>query len=152
MRCPHPDHQQNLDHVEDLLIHLLEHQIAQEATMTQFANDQAHLDDAVTKLTDAFGTAITELKATIANHPDLPASTINFSKLDSLVASAQAEASADAPAPVVEAPVTNSQGLNGGVVPAPTAAAQPAATGAAAVTEAPATWNDGATTAADAGA
>lgn len=120
-RCPHPDHQQReLETVEALLLHMLEHQITLEDAMTEFANDQAHLDDDVNRLSEAFGAAVTELKAWVQNNPDLPASQLDFTKLDSLVGTMEAEAAADAqPAPTaagatVAAPTTN-QAANTGV-------------------------------------
>jgi hypothetical protein len=148
-------HNTDLETAEALMLHILEHQILMEELMTGFANDQAHLDSDVTALTEAFGTAVTELKAAIANNPTAPVSSLDFSKLDSLVGTAQAEAAADA-APVktavVEAPVTNQQANTGQapVVEAPTAAPVDApatetpAPAASQVTEAPSggTWTE----------
>lgn len=64
--------------------------------MTANAN-QAHLDAGINALTTALNTAVTELKAQIAN--GTPAAALDFTALDALVASTTAEAAADAPVP-----------------------------------------------------
>lgn len=73
-----------------------------ETVMTEFANDQAHLDADVQAISQQFATAIAELKAQIA--AGVPAEQLNFAAADALVSTVTAEATADAP-PAAPAPV-----------------------------------------------
>jgi hypothetical protein len=94
------------------LHHLYRHIEALEATMTQFATNQAHLDADVAALRQAVSDAVAELKAAAANGQSL-----DFSKLDALVTDTQAEATADAP-PAPAAPATPADGSAPADVPA----------------------------------
>lgn len=81
--------------------HVLHHLHRMEIIMTQFADDQAHLDADVTAETTALATIIAELKAQHAAGAPL-----DFTKADAFVAAAQAEATTDAPAVVTPPVVT----------------------------------------------
>lgn len=100
-------------HSHELTLHHLMHHItALEARMTEFANNQAHLDADVAALRQAVSDAVAELKAAAANGQSL-----DFSKLDALVTDTQAEATADAP-PAPAAPAVPSDGSAPSDVPA----------------------------------
>jgi transposase len=97
-RCPHRDHEQPLADAPALLLHTLEHLIRMENTMTEFANDQAHLDADVQAETDS----LTAVEAEIAALKAQPAATaLDFTALDA----ATARLKGDAPAVAVPAPV-----------------------------------------------
>lgn len=95
MRCPRPDHADiEFDELAALVVHLIQHVIDLENTMT---SNQEHLDTDITALTDAFGsleTVITGLKS----QPG--AENLDFTAADALVASVQAAVTSDQP-PVV---------------------------------------------------
>jgi hypothetical protein len=117
MRCPR--HVGEFVGSGDILLHILEHQIILEEAMTQFANDQAHLDvnvqavsDALTAFKTQTALALSELKQQIA--AGVPAPELNFSAFDSIIPALQAdvdaataEATADVP-PVVTPPADGS--------------------------------------------
>jgi hypothetical protein len=105
--CPHPDHQDDdLSTVELLLIHVLTHLILLETTVS---SNQERLDTDIAAIGTALSTIVAELKAQAAN-----GQTLDFSAADALVASAQGEAAADAPA----APVAPAAQADGSTPPA----------------------------------
>lgn len=74
------------------IAHLLHHLHRIERQMTEFANDQAHLDADVASIGTQFQVAVNELKAAVsAGHA------LDFTNLDNLVSQVTAEAGADAP-------------------------------------------------------
>lgn len=102
---------------DEVLIHILEHQIRIEHTMSQMNADLeskiAGISSDLDQFATATSTALTELKAKIDANPTAPASSLDLTsvdalkaKADTLVSTAQAEATADAPAdaPAVPTP------------------------------------------------
>jgi hypothetical protein len=70
---------------EEFLEHVLnEHFTRLEQIMTEFKDDQAHLEADVQKLTDVWTTAYANLKNQIAGNPTAPAHTLDFTSLDKL--------------------------------------------------------------------
>lgn len=108
-RCPHPDHQDDLDSIEALLFHVLVHQIELGADMT---SNQDHLNADIAAIGQALSDIVSELKAQAAN-----GQTLDFTAADALVASAQGEAAADAP-PAPAAPADGSAAPADGTSPA----------------------------------
>jgi hypothetical protein len=100
--CPRHRHGGAFSVLEDFVQHLAQDLAQMEQTMTEFATNQAHLDADVAALRQAVSDAVAELKAAAANGQSL-----DFSKLDALVADTQAEATADAP-PAPAAPADGS--------------------------------------------
>lgn len=102
---------------EEFLEHVLnEHFTRLEHLMTEFSDDQKHLDADVQALKDAWATAYANLKTQIAGSPTAPAHTLDFTELDKLVGIVQTPstvtpdlittdhpslAAANSPAPVV---------------------------------------------------
>lgn len=83
----------------ELLVHIFVHLTDLEQQMTEFANDQDHLDADVSAESTSFAQVLAELKAQEG------ADKLDFTKADAFVASVQSEAAADAPAPVQSAAV-----------------------------------------------
>ena len=78
------------------VLHQIDRRLSRIERLIMTVNDnQAHLDQDITDLGTAITTAVTELKAAIA--AGTPAQSLDFTALDALVASTQAEATADAP-------------------------------------------------------
>ena len=108
--CPKHRHRGAFSVLEDFVLHLAQDLAQMEQTMTQFADNQAHLDADVNALRQAISDAVAELKAAVAN-----GQTLDFTKLDALVTDTQAEATADAQAQ--PAPAQPADGS--GTAPAP---------------------------------
>lgn len=102
MRCR--KHELDLETVEDIQLHILEHLITMEEAMTESNSQQAALDADVAKIGANVQTIVDELKQQIADNPSKPAAELDLSGLDALAESTGTEAAADAP--VVTAPVS----------------------------------------------
>ena len=94
-RCEHCDLE--LSDIAAVLVHVLHHIARMERLMTEFANDQAHLDADVNALTAGISDVETEIAALKAQPADVP---LDFTALDAAVARVKA----DAPAAVAAAP------------------------------------------------
>jgi hypothetical protein len=92
-RCPQPAHTRvAFTSIPSLLLHILQHLTHLETQMTEFANDQAHLDADVQANNDA----LTAVEAEIAALKAQPAAAaLDFTALDAVTARLKG----DAPAP-----------------------------------------------------
>lgn len=107
-RCPHEDHNDELTCIEDLVVHLLEHQLKLEKIAMA---TQADIDT----FTATLGTVDTEVLALIAAN-EAAGSPLDFTAFQSALSKLATDA-----APVVSAPVIPADPTDTGVVTDPSA-------------------------------